>query len=1073
MNVHAKEKKGEESGADSEVVGGAGAGVWWYGTALDSERAERTKSAPTNPRYKMFTQTFFTAGDEEQFEECVAAGRRAVVPKRASILRPTRQLASTEMWDGFKNPSAATYRNTFRYIFHKLKKGIYVSIRNNAVAAFVPFSKSNFVNEWSDRIAEPREGLVKFMARVSRDSGYGDRFRAQDVNREKNKWFANNYLLRTEFPVNETDTNVGAVRDMLEELCATREVPDVEFFFNKRDFPLIKTDRTEPYDELWDGNVPLVSHEYDSYTPVLSLSKTAAYADTLVPTCEDWIRVRYFEGKHFPHAACKTYDSRFDTPWSTKIKTAVFRGSSTGRGVTVDTNQRLKLAWMSSQKVRDECDGLPFLDCGITKWNLRPRKLRGSKELQVADVAKMPFKLVGKLTPIQQSKFRYVVHVEGHVSAFRLTTEMTMGSTILMVESKWKLWYSYLLTPYEHYVPVKADLSDLIDQIRWCKAHDAECEEIAANARRFAKKFLTKDGILDRLQDTLTIIHREVGTVAYNAASALELQFEEEMAWVMTRARFDRPHDVIPTTLMSSNKLSKVCKHAARDLGFKAAARDEFVCVKTTWDRKKGYEQVHETFVGLRAVNRVTRLVPNFVRVYGARVLNGRSGVEKDVEVVTEFVPGETLQQYVESSDEFDFEELLLLLVQLLLALEVAQRECNFVHNDVAPWNVVVRRLNKLRKVDYHVAGEMMRVRTRVVPVILDYGKTHVVIEGEHYGVINMYSSSTIQDSVTLLLTVSYSLLTRRREYLQWVMKLCNFLAGGSYRKQEFADTGDLTRFLVEHKTFSARTTENKGDLEDKTPMDLCRYVLKVHRDFVLLNPRRIPTVLVTGPFAAMHYVPFDRRHFYSDGDDDDEEGVSNGTWTRLETMALPEMTTPVMAMLMKRQLIARLPPKSSEEGKSARVVELRKRIEEMYDRSLSTYAPSESNAEVERDAEEMCATLMQDERTMAALSALRMVRDHIYLFPARAAAILKSMEDIDLSGWREFEASVRVRGMVSKATGVKRVDADTSVWERHDRATLASMRRMSLRIAAANAAARSSSLSSISSNTAALKSGA
>jgi hypothetical protein len=47
---------------------------------------------------------------------------------------------------------------------------------------------------------------------------------------------------------------------------------------------------------------------------------------------------------------------------------------------------------------------------------------------------------------------------------------------------------------------VKADLSDLKDQIEWCRVHDAECEIIAENAKRLYAKYISKDGILDYMQ---------------------------------------------------------------------------------------------------------------------------------------------------------------------------------------------------------------------------------------------------------------------------------------------------------------------------------------------------------------------------------------------------------------------------------------------------------------------------------------------------------------------------------------------------------------------------------------------
>ena len=66
---------------------------------------------------------------------------------------------------------------------------------------------------------------------------------------------------------------------------------------------------------------------------------------------------------------------------------------------------------------------------------------------------------------------------------FRLTKELSMGCCILLVESEYKLWYHHLLIPYKHYVPIKKDLSDLIERIKWCKENDLKCKEIAKNSK--------------------------------------------------------------------------------------------------------------------------------------------------------------------------------------------------------------------------------------------------------------------------------------------------------------------------------------------------------------------------------------------------------------------------------------------------------------------------------------------------------------------------------------------------------------------------------------------------------------
>jgi hypothetical protein len=90
---------------------------------------------------------------------------------------------------------------------------------------------------------------------------------------------------------------------MLEELCKNRNIPDIEFFVNRRDYPILTTNYSEPYYDIWGSdNVPLVSHKYDKYLPIFSMSKTNNYADILFPTHEDWANVQIKENKFFTNA---------------------------------------------------------------------------------------------------------------------------------------------------------------------------------------------------------------------------------------------------------------------------------------------------------------------------------------------------------------------------------------------------------------------------------------------------------------------------------------------------------------------------------------------------------------------------------------------------------------------------------------------------------------------------------------------------------------------------------------------------------------------------------------------------
>ena len=104
----------------------------------------------TNPRYKNFNQTHFTAGDEEQFLEYKYEknGENKDVELKDNIYSDK----FFYIWKGYHDLEAHVVLKTFRYIFNKFKKGIFVKIVNNELKVFLPFSNANFVNEWNHKI---------------------------------------------------------------------------------------------------------------------------------------------------------------------------------------------------------------------------------------------------------------------------------------------------------------------------------------------------------------------------------------------------------------------------------------------------------------------------------------------------------------------------------------------------------------------------------------------------------------------------------------------------------------------------------------------------------------------------------------------------------------------------------------------------------------------------------------------------------------------------------------------------------------------------------------------------------
>ena len=779
----------------------------------------------TNPRYKNFCQSFYTAGDEEQFQE--SRNFASPIPKSIDLCNPEFNF---EIWNGNCDLTGDCVTSTFRYIFNKFKKGIYIKIKNNKLVSFLPFSKAKFFNEWSHKIdIEPKfKNVVEFMRYINAMEGRP--FDGKKVNRFTNAWYANNCLVRYEFPLSEGDTGTHHIQNMFEELCAQRYVPDVELFINRRDFPLLKKDYTEPYEHLWDSEThPLVSHKYDKYFPILSSVTKDGFADLPIPTIDDWARVKSADGVHFPKTRTGNYEEDFSTLWDDKKPTAVFRGGSTGFGTTLETNPRLYVAYLSVSTPSDE-QGIPYIDAGITDWNLRPRKIKGEKYLKTIDVNSMPFKLVEKLSTQQQSLYKYIIHIDGHVSAFRLSVEMSTGSTLLIVDSDYKLWYKHLLVPYVHYVPIRRDLTDLLEKIKWCRDNDAICKKMAENCKVFFKKYLEKDGIFNYLQSLLVKLSSCMGSYKFGT-HPLDLQLDEEYSSGVKIYPFEKKfiHDVFKT------RTSTIKEYEAG------------LILKTTTDSKKKKENIHEAFIGPAEINFLRTQIPHFCKTYGLVEM----GDEKSV--LSEKINGINMLNWLDSPS-FNFDDYISILKQLVLAIEVAQKSCGFVHYDLFPWNVMIQYMESQVTIEYIISHEkVVQIHTRVVPVIIDYGKSHVIHKGVHFGFVNMFNFNFVQDIKSIFISSISHLIKNIHLDSDFILKCLNFFA-----KDKLASYSDAKKYLVENSSFTNMISSNSSD--NRTPIDFYEYLWNADYKFSQsiksrISCKKIQAYTITDKVYAYYFL--------------------------------------------------------------------------------------------------------------------------------------------------------------------------------------------------------------------------
>ena len=486
-----------------------------FQTCMKNSYKTTKKRAQTNPKFRTFDLIYFTAGDYEDLNKYALLPTRYIY-SQISDDKKSKKLSDKNYFKLYKNIDYISINNTFNYIFNKFKKGIYVIIKNNKLFLYLPFSNANYKNKWvkqtyfsldEKRLLETQDyqkikkqldnNIIQFQKK------YPEQFRGRKIDFDREKWYSNNCNFRNLFPRYEGELNTQIYKDFLETLVKERIIPDVEFFINDRDFPLLKKDFTEPYNHLYDRDDVKIEEEYqvDRMAPIFSKSITDQFADLLIPTNDDWLKVsdRYFIDECSNKLHSKEW-SKINMDWSSKKPVCIFRGSATGCGITIENNMRLKAAHISIQYPH-------ILDAAITNWNARLKKYK-DKPIEIIDTSKFNFKLEEKkITNVEKSNYKYILYIDGFVSAFRLSSELSMNSVVLIVKSDYKMWFTDLLVEYKHYVPVKPDLTDLIKQIEWCISNDKKCKKIAENAVKFYNKYLTKDAILDYMQHKLNVIH--------------------------------------------------------------------------------------------------------------------------------------------------------------------------------------------------------------------------------------------------------------------------------------------------------------------------------------------------------------------------------------------------------------------------------------------------------------------------------------------------------------------------------------------------------------------------------------
>lgn len=107
-------------------------------------------------------------------------------------------------------------------------------------------------------------------------------------------------------------------------------------------------------------------------------------------------------------------------------------------------------------------------------------------------------------SPTDQARWRFSLNADGTGNGDRILWQMLTESVVFVLDSPLVSWLVgdvgstnlSALNAYEHYVPLRYDLSDLVENLFWLRSNDTAARRIATAGRRFATRHLSYDGVL-------------------------------------------------------------------------------------------------------------------------------------------------------------------------------------------------------------------------------------------------------------------------------------------------------------------------------------------------------------------------------------------------------------------------------------------------------------------------------------------------------------------------------------------------------------------------------------------------
>ena len=331
-------------------------------------------------------------------------------------------------------------KETLKYLFTNYKEFLYFSIRDGKINGKFQIYNRISTNNWYKTLkTSDNSNFYDFFNKAKREL-HGEKIKFEPPY----KWYANNCIVRMENWSDSSGLSKSYVSDFLEMIeitTKTYNVPDCDIIINRKDFPFLTTDGSYSYYSLYDKNAK--NDQPKNCWTVCSQSTRDNNLDIAVPSADEWNFLKNINKLNIIDK------------WEDKINIGVWRGSTTGCGVDINNNIRLKLADIS---YRWKKENLNLIDVGIVQF-VKGFKVNDMK-ISYLNPKLIKFPKAQFLTFDQQSKYKYIFNLEGNVAAYRLGSLFYMNSVVINIESSHKMWFESLLKHKKHYIQIKNNFEE-------------------------------------------------------------------------------------------------------------------------------------------------------------------------------------------------------------------------------------------------------------------------------------------------------------------------------------------------------------------------------------------------------------------------------------------------------------------------------------------------------------------------------------------------------------------------------------------------------------------------------------